>query len=93
MEFQTSGLNLKNTSCNEVSGFFIGVAKWKCVIFGLCPRLFLVKLFAQNGAFYAMKVNGLKGYETVFIFEVGFKADLTSKMEIGNGVFPDFYRD
>ncbi|WP_157480466.1 hypothetical protein [Gillisia sp. CAL575] len=50
MEFRTGALNLKITSCNEVSRFFIGEAKWKCVIFGLCPRLFVVKLFSQNGA-------------------------------------------
>jgi hypothetical protein len=45
MEFFTGGLDPKITGCNEVSQFFIGVAKWKCVIFGLCPRLFAVKLF------------------------------------------------
>ncbi|WP_026838365.1 hypothetical protein [Gillisia sp. JM1] len=61
MEFQTIGLNPKITGCNEVTRFFIVVAKWKYVIFGLCPRLFVVKLFTRKGAFRGMLGNVLKG--------------------------------
>ncbi len=57
IEFQTGGLNPKITSCNVIIRFFIGVAKWKCVIFILCPKLFVVKLYARNEAFRGMKGN------------------------------------
>ncbi|WP_034917748.1 hypothetical protein [Gillisia sp. CAL575] len=67
MEFRTGGLNPKITSCNEVSRFFIGITKWKCVIFDCVQDLCGEALFPKC-SFYEMQGNVLNGYETVFIF-------------------------
>ncbi|CAM4342999.1 hypothetical protein GILI108418_16070 [Gillisia limnaea] len=81
MEFRTSGLNPKITGCNEAYRFFIGGAKWICVIFGLFPRLFVVKLFSRNEVLCGMQGNVLSGlWKLDYPFEPESKADLTSKM-------------
>jgi hypothetical protein len=38
-------------------------AKWKSKTLGLCPRLFLKKLFSRNEVFHGMQENVLKGFE------------------------------
>jgi len=67
MEFRTGALNLKITSCNEVSRFFIGLVEWKVEIGDfvqdMCGEHLLPKC-----SYYEMQGNVLNGYETVFIF-------------------------
>ena len=67
-----------------------GLAEWQVEIGNGVQDLFAGKLFSRNVAFREMQGNVLNGYETLFSLCVGFKADWTLKMEIGNEVFSAF---
>lgn len=83
MEFHNGGLNPKITSCNEVFRFYYQGNEMEMCNFFDCVQDLCGEALFPKCSFYEMQGNVLNGYETVFILQAGFKADLTSLMYMG----------